>query len=95
MLRSNLYDYSDTYLVAKWTITAPNTGTAAAANNGNKKVIFKCCAPFNDCISKVSKTKIDHAKDIDVVMLLYNSIEYIDSCSKSFGISWQYYRDQQ
>ena len=48
MLRSSLCHYSDTYLLVKGTITVPNTGTAAAPNNRNKKVTFKNCAPFTD-----------------------------------------------
>ena len=42
----------------------------------NKGVIFKSCAPFTDCISEINNTQIDHAKYIDVVMPMYNLIEY-------------------
>ena len=49
MLRSSLCDYSDAYILVKGNITVNNT---AAANNTNKKVIFKNCAPFTDCIKK-------------------------------------------
>ena len=48
MLRSSLCHYSDTYLLVKGTVTVPNTGTAAAPNNRNKKVTFKNCASFTD-----------------------------------------------
>ena len=52
MLRSNLCDYSDAYILAKGNITVNNTADAVdAANNINKKVIFKDCAPFTNCIS--------------------------------------------
>ena len=49
MMRASLCDYSDAYILVKGNITVPNTGTAAALNNRNKKVIFKNCAPFSDC----------------------------------------------
>ena len=52
MLRSNLCDYSDAYILANRNITVNNTADAGdAANNINKKVIFKDCAPFTNCIS--------------------------------------------
>ena len=66
----------------------------AAANNGDKEVIFKNCAPFTDCISKINNTQVDNAKDIDVVMPLHNLIEYSDNYSKTSGSLWQYCRDK-
>ena len=45
----------------------------------NKKVIFKNYAPFTNCISKVNNTLVDNAKDIDIVMQMYNLIEYNDN----------------
>ena len=61
MLRSSLCDYSDAYILVKGNITVNNTAAdgAAAANNTNKKVIFKNCAPFTSCISKINNTEID------------------------------------
>ena len=47
-----------------------------------KKVIFKNCAPFTDCISKINNTQVDNAKDIDIVMPMYNLIEYSNNHSK-------------
>ena len=58
----------------------------------NKGVIFKDCAPYTDCISEIN-TQIDDVKDIDIVMPMYNLIEYSDNYSKTSGRSWQYYRD--
>ena len=72
MLKSSLCNYSDVYILFRRTITVNNTGTAEAPNNRNKKVIFKNCAPFTNCISKINNTQIDHAKDIDIVMPMYN-----------------------
>ena len=71
MLRSSLCDYSDAYILVKGNITVNNT---AAANNTNKKVIFKNCAPFTNCISKINNKDIDNAKYIDILMLMYNLI---------------------
>ena len=56
MIRVNLCDYSDAYIHVKRTIRVPNTGTAATPNNTNKKVTFKNCAPFINCISKINNT---------------------------------------
>ena len=94
MLRSNLCDYSDAYILAKGNITVNNTADAgAAANNINKKVIFKNCAPFTNCISKINNTQIDNAEYIDIVMPMYNLIEYSDNYSKTSGSLWQYCKD--
>ena len=80
------YDYSDAYILVKGTITVPNTAAADAdANNDNKKLIFKNCAPFINCIREINKTKVDNAKDIDIVMSMYNLIEYSDNYSKTSG----------
>ena len=93
MLRSSLCDYSNAYILVKGTITVANTGTAAAPNNADKKVIFKNCAPFTSCISRINNTQIDDAQYIDVVMPMYNLIEYSDTYSKTCGILFQFCRD--
>ena len=86
--------YSDAYILAKGKVTVNNTAAADAdANNTNKKVIFKNCAPFTDCISKINNTQVDNAKDIDIVMPMYNLIEYSDNYSKTSGSLWQYCKD--
>ena len=91
MLRSSLCDYSDAYILVKGNITVNNTAAdGAAANNTNKKVIFKNCAPFTNCISKINNTQIDNAEYIDIVMLMYNLIEFSDNYSKTSGTLWQY-----
>ena len=59
--------------------------TAVASNNLTKNILFKNCAPFTDCISKINNMHVDNAKDIDIVMLMYNLIEYSDSYSKTLG----------
>ena len=94
MLKSSLCDYSDAYILVKGTITVNNTAAAgAAANNTNKNVIFKNCAPFTNCISEINNTQIDNAKDIDIVMPMYNLIEYSDNYAKTTGILWQHCKD--
>ena len=84
MLKSSLCDYSDAYIFVQGTITVNNTAAADAnANNTDKKVIFKNCAPFTNCISEINDTQIDNAKDIDIIMPMYNLIEYNDNYSKT------------
>ena len=83
MLTSSLCDYSDAYILAKGTITVNNTGTAAALKNKNKKVIFKNCAPFTNCISEIDNTQTDNSKDIDIVMPMSKLIEYSNNYSKT------------
>ena len=80
MSKSSLFDYSDAYILVKRTITVNNTAAADAdANNANKKVILKNCAPFTDCKSEINNVEIDNAKDIDTIMLMYTLIEYRDN----------------
>ena len=94
MLKSSLCDYSDAYILVKGTISVNNTAAqGAAADNINKKVIFKNCAPFTKCISEINNTQIDNAKDIDIVMPMYNLIEYSDNYAKTTGSLWQYCKD--
>ena len=94
MLRSSVCEYSDTYILVKGNISVNNTAAVGAdANNTNQKVIFKNCAPFTDCISKINNTQVDNAKDIDIVMPMYNLIEYSDNYSKTSGSLWQYCKD--
>ena len=69
MIRSNLCDYSDSYIRVKRTITVPNMAAAGAAvNNTNKKVIFKNCANFTACIMEVINAQVDDAQKIVAVM---------------------------
>ena len=88
MLKSSLCDYRDAYILAKGYIIVNNTGTAAAPNNTNKKIIFKVCAPFTNCISKINNAQLDNVKDIDIVMPMHNLIEYNDNYSKTSGSLW-------
>ena len=94
MLRSSLCDYSDAYILVKGYITLNNIAAADAnANKNNKKVMFKNCTPFTNCISKINNEQIDNAEYIDIVMPMYNLKEYSDNYSKTFGSLWQYCKD--
>ena len=78
MIRSNLYDWSDTYMLVSGTITITGAGADDAAkrtDERSKGVIFKICAPFNDCISEKNNTQVDNAKDVYVAMPMYKLIE--------------------
>ena len=55
--------------------------------------IFKNCAPFTDCISEINNTQVDNAKYIDIVVPMYNLIEYSDNYSKTSGSLWQYCKE--
>ena len=96
MLRSNLCDYADAYILVKGTKTITETGDDAAArqeDERNKGVTFKNCVPFTKCISRINNTDIDNAKYSDIVMPMYNLIECSDNYSKISGILWQYFKD--
>ena len=96
MTSSNLCDYSDAYILVSGTITITTESADDAAkrlDERSKGVIFKNYVPFTECISNVNNTQIDNAKDIDVVMPMYNLIEYGDNYSKTLGSLQQYYRD--
>ena len=91
MLRSPLCDYADAYILVKGTITITVEGDDDAdkqADERDKGVLFKNCAPFTKCISRINNTNIDNAQDIDIVMPMYNLIEYSDNYSKTSGSLW-------
>ena len=114
MLTSDLYDFSDAYIVVKGNITvtkkiftandfgAPNNtaDNATATNNandnafGDEKLVFKNNVPFINCISKINGEIIDNAEDLDVVMPMYNLLEYSKNYRKTTGSLWNYYRDE-
>ena len=96
MLRSDLCDYADAYILVKGTITITGAGDdvdARRLDERNKGIIFKICAPFTKCLSRINGREIDNAKDIDIVIPMYDLIEYSDNYSKTSGSLWQYYKD--
>ena len=69
-----------------------NTVAQGQANDvANKKVIFKNCAPFTNCIIRINNTQVDDAHDIDTVIPMYNLIKFSDNYSKTCGILGQWY----
>ena len=97
MLKSSLCDYSYAYIYVKGRITITGTGVDASArqaDESDKGVAFKSCAPFTICNSQINNTQVDNCKDIDIVMPMYNLIEYSDNYAKTSGSLWQYYRDE-
>ena len=90
MLRSDLCDYSDAYIVVKGTITVTNPNSVFY----DKKLAFKKNAPFTSCISKVNSTLTDNAEDLDIVIPMYNLFESSKSYRKITGSFWNYFRDE-
>ena len=91
MLRSDLCGFNDEYIVLKVDITLEGDNNA---NKQNKNLAFKNNAPFINCISKINGVKIDNAEDLDVVMPMYNLLEYSKNYRKTTGSLWNYYRDE-
>ena len=91
MLRSDLCDYSDAYIVVKGdiTVTRPNN-----TDQYEKKLAFKNNAPFISCISKINNTLIDNAEDLDILMPMYNLLEYSKNYRRTTRSLWNYYRDE-
>ena len=91
MLKSSLCDYSDAYILVKGKITfngAIDDAAARQADERDKGVAFKNCAPFTNCISGINNTQLYNAKGIDIVMSMYNLIEYSDNSAETSGNLW-------
>ena len=96
-LKSRLCDYSDAYILVKGTINLVEQEATAAtvqANRNCKMVIFKNMTPFTDCVTEINKTQIDDVKDLDVVVSIYNLIEYSNNSGTTRSL-WQYCKDEQ
>ena len=77
MLRSDLCDYSDAYILVKGTITVTKGFNNDANNNAyDGKLAFKNNAPFISCISKINGELVENAEDLDIVMPMYNLLEH-------------------
>ena len=90
MLRSDLCNFSDAYIVVEGDIIVAEPDNAKR----NKAVAFKSNAPFINCISKINGIKIDNAEDLDVVIPMNNLLEYSKNYRKTTGSLWNYYRDE-
>ena len=87
VLRSNLCNNSDEYIVVKGRITVTRTNNT---NEYDKKVAFKNNAPFISYISKINNTLTDNAEDLDIVMPMYSLIEYNKNYKNTTGSLWNY-----
>ena len=98
MLRSNLCDYSDAYILVKGTITVRAPGVNNNANNirdkRNRSVILKNNAPFVSCITRINGELIEDADDLDIVMPMYILLGYSKNYRKTIGSLYNYYRDE-
>ena len=98
MLRSSLCDYSDAYILVKGTITVTAPGANNGANNirdkKNRSLILKKNAPFVSCITRINGELIEDADDLDIVMPMYNLLEYSKNYRKTIGSLYNYYRDE-
>ena len=98
MLRSNLCDYSAAYILVKGTITVTASGANNDANNirdkRNRPLILKYNAPFVSCITRINGELIEDAGDLDIVMPMYNLLEYSKNYRKTIGSLYNYYRDE-
>ena len=91
MLRSDLCDYSDAYIIVKGIITI--SADERDRDEKNRDLVLKNNAPFISCISKINDVLIENAEDLDV-MLLYSLLKYSKNYSKTSGSLWNYYRDE-
>ena len=82
MCKSSLSDYSYAYILVKVTIPVA-AATFAASNNDNKKLVLKIVLHLLIAKSKINNTKINNAQDIDVVISIYNSIDYSKNLSRT------------
>ena len=94
MLRSDLCDFSDAYVVVKRSITLAKTDRRRFIDIRNRFLAFKNNAPFTNCISKINNVLIDKAEDLDVVMPMHNLLGYSKNYRKTIGSLWNYYRDE-
>ena len=98
MLRSNLCDYSDAYILVKGTITVTAPEISNNADNirdkRNRPLISKNNAPFVSCITRINGELIEDTDDLDIVMSMYNLLEYSQNYRKTIGSLYNYYRDE-
>ena len=91
VLRSDLCDYSDAYVWVKGKITVTNPNDNS---NFNKELTLKNNAPFISCISNINGELVENAEDLDIVIPMYNLLEYSKNYEKTSGSLFNYYRDE-
>ena len=87
LLRSDLCDYSDSFIVVKGTVSITGINDN---NKRNKEITFKNNAPLKSSITKINNKYIDCAEDFNIVMSMYNFLEYSDNYSMTSGSLWNY-----
>ena len=92
MLRSDLCDYNDAYIVIKGIATV--SAEESDRDEMNRDFVLKNNAPFTSCISKINGVLIENAKDLGIVIPMYNLLGYSKNYSKTSGSLWNYYRDE-
>ena len=92
MLRSDLCDFNDAYIAVKGIATV--SADERDRDEMNRQVIFKNGAPFTSCISKINGVLVENAEDSDIVMPMYNLLEYSKNYLKTSGSLLNYYRDE-
>ena len=87
VLKPNLCDYAEAYILVDGTIRA-------AASNANTRLALKNCAPFTKCNLEINDEHVNTAENLDIVMPMYNLIEYSDNYQDSSATLYQYKRDE-
>ena len=87
VLKPNLCDYAEAYILIDCNIRAE-------AANANTRLALKHCAPFTKCNLEINDEHIDTAENLDIVMPMYNLIEYSDNYQDSSATLCQYKRDE-
>ena len=85
MLNADLCDQIDAYILVEGIITVVGQGTDAEAiveGRNNKEVVFKNCTPFTNCISKINNAEVDNSENLEIVVPMYNLLEYSDNYAK-------------
>ena len=92
MLRFNLCDFSDAYIVVKGIVTV--SADERNRDEMNRQVVLKNDVPFIACISKINRVLVENAEDLDIVMPMYNLLKYSKNYPKKSASLWNYYRDE-
>ena len=88
VIKPDLCDYSDAYVFVTGNITAAN-------GDANTRVAFKNCAPFTRCVTHINDEHVETAENLDIIIPMYNLLEYSDNYADSSGCLWQFKRDEQ
>ena len=91
MLRSDLCDYSDAYVWVKGRITVTNPNNNV---NFDRRLTLKMNVPFISCVSKINGELVENAEDLDIVIPIYNLLEYSENYEETSGTLANYYRDE-